>query len=64
MKKENGIRAILNFGHTFGHAIEAKNNYKGISHGEAVVLGMIIASEISFLENYALLGKNWMKLKV
>ena len=51
-EKENGIRAILNFGHTFGHAIEAKNNYKGISHGEAVVLGMIIASEISYLENY------------
>ena len=46
-EKENGVRALLNFGHTFGHAIEAKNNYKGVSHGEAVVLGMIIASEIS-----------------
>ena len=51
-EKENGVRALLNFGHTFGHAIEAKNNYKGVSHGEAVVLGMIIASEISYLENY------------
>ena len=51
-EKENGVRALLNFGHTFGHAIEAKNSYKGISHGEAVVLGMVIASEISYLENY------------
>lgn len=51
-EKENGVRALLNFGHTFGHAIEAKNNYKGVSHGEAVILGMIIASEISYLENY------------
>ena len=50
-EKESGIRALLNFGHTFGHAIEAKNNYKNVSHGEAVVLGMAIASQISYLEN-------------
>ena len=49
-EKENGVRALLNYGHTFGHAIEAKNNFKGISHGEAVVLGMMIASKISYLE--------------
>ena len=51
-EKENGVRALLNFGHTFGHAIEAKNNYKNISHGEAVILGMGIASQISHLENF------------
>ena len=54
---------ILNFGHTFGHAIEAKNNYKNVSHGEAVVLGMAIASQISYLEN--LLSKeNLLKINI
>ena len=51
-EKENGIRAILNFGHTFGHAIEAYKNYKGITHGAAITLGMVIASRISFYEGY------------
>ena len=50
-EKENGIRAILNFGHTFGHAIEARGKYKKILHGEAVAKGMKIASRISYLEN-------------
>jgi len=50
-EKENGIRAILNFGHTFGHAIEAQSKYKKILHGEAVAKGMKIASRISYLEN-------------
>ena len=51
-EKESGIRAILNFGHTFGHAIEAKNNYKNITHGAAITLGMIIASKVSFFEGH------------
>ena len=50
-EKENGIRAILNFGHTFGHAIEAHGKYKKILHGEAVAKGMMIACKISRLEN-------------
>ena len=50
-EKENGIRAILNFGHTFGHAIEAHSKYRKILHGEAVAKGMKIASKISYLEN-------------
>ena len=50
-ERENGIRAILNFGHTFGHAIEAHGKYKKILHGEAVAKGMKIASRISYLEN-------------
>ena len=49
-EKESGIRAILNFGHTFGHAIEAHTNYKKMSHGAAITLGMIIASKISLYE--------------
>ena len=51
-EKENGIRAILNFGHTFGHAIEAHNNYKNITHGAAITLGMVIASKLSFFEGH------------
>ena len=50
-EKENGMRAILNFGHTFGHAIEAEGKYQKILHGEAVAKGMLIAARISYLEN-------------
>jgi 3-dehydroquinate synthase len=42
-EREAGERAILNFGHTFGHAIEAASNYL-YSHGESVALGMVAAS--------------------
>jgi len=51
-EKENGIRAILNFGHTFGHAIEAFSNYKKITHGAAITLGMVIAAKVSFYEGH------------
>jgi 3-dehydroquinate synthase len=42
-----GERALLNFGHTIGHAIERAGNYGGFLHGEAVSLGMVAACEIS-----------------
>ena len=42
---------ILNFGHTFAHAIEVKNNYsKKITHGEAVLSGMILATQLSVIK--------------
>ena len=44
---EQGIRKWLNFGHTFGHAIEVYGNYKKFSHGEAVALGMVMATNLS-----------------
>ncbi|KAL0323761.1 UNVERIFIED_CONTAM: 3-dehydroquinate synthase, chloroplastic [Sesamum calycinum] len=47
-EKENGIRAILNFGHTFGHAIEASCGYGNWLHGEAVAVGMVMAAEMSY----------------
>jgi len=48
---ENSLRMILNFGHTFAHAIEVKNNYsKNISHGEAVLSGMILATKLSLVK--------------
>ena len=43
----NGERALLNFGHTVGHGIEHATDYQGISHGEAVSLGMVAACEVS-----------------
>jgi 3-dehydroquinate synthase len=46
-EREAGLRAILNFGHTAGHAIEALCDYKGYRHGEAVAIGMMIASQIA-----------------
>ena len=47
---EKDIRMILNFGHTFAHAIEVKNNYsKNITHGEAVLSGMILAIKLSIV---------------
>ncbi|MGN1281562.1 MAG: 3-dehydroquinate synthase [Succinivibrio sp.] len=46
-EQEHGLRAILNYGHTFGHAIEAFLGFGTWLHGEAVGLGMVIASELS-----------------
>ena len=46
-KEEKGVRTILNFGHTIGHAIEAAAGYRGYNHGEAVAIGMLVASDIS-----------------
>ena len=42
---DTGGRMILNFGHTFGHAIEKKYNFKDYTHGEAVAAGMVMAAE-------------------
>jgi 3-dehydroquinate synthase len=46
-ERESGLRAILNFGHTFGHAIEAGQGYGAWLHGEAVATGMVMAAELS-----------------
>jgi len=46
-RDRNGERALLNFGHTVGHGVERATNYQGISHGEAVSLGMVAACDVS-----------------
>jgi len=46
-EKEHGIRAALNYGHTFGHVIENETKYKQFLHGEAVAIGMIMANEVA-----------------
>jgi 3-dehydroquinate synthase len=48
-ERESGARALLNFGHTFGHAIEAGAGYGVWLHGEAVAAGMVMAAELSAL---------------
>ncbi len=46
-ERETGLRMLLNFGHTMGHAIEALQRYRGILHGEAVAIGMVFAARRS-----------------
>jgi len=46
-EKEQGLRALLNLGHTFGHAIEAQMGYGKWLHGEAVATGMVLASQLA-----------------
>lgn len=46
-EREGGVRAILNLGHTFGHAVETAQNYSDWLHGEAVAAGMVMAADLS-----------------
>ena len=46
-ERESGVRMILNFGHTLGHAIEAATGYKHLLHGEAVAVGLGLAFRLS-----------------
>jgi 3-dehydroquinate synthase len=50
-EKEAGLRGILNFGHTFGHAIETVSGYEKYIHGEAVSIGMLMAGELACAMN-------------
>lgn len=45
-ERESGLRAILNFGHTYGHAIESLTRYETYLHGEAVALGMLLEAQL------------------
>jgi len=49
-ERESGVRAILNFGHTLGHALENVVGYGALSHGEAVAVGMVYAARLSVEE--------------
>lgn len=46
-EKESGRRALLNFGHSFGHALESATAYQRFLHGEAVAIGMVVAAGLS-----------------
>ncbi|NJL47872.1 MAG: 3-dehydroquinate synthase [Leptolyngbyaceae cyanobacterium SM2_5_2] len=51
-EKEAGLRAILNYGHTLGHAVESLMHYRGVNHGEAVAIGMVAAGRIATALGY------------
>ncbi|QEQ00290.1 3-dehydroquinate synthase [Thermosynechococcus sp. QKsg1] len=51
-EREAGLRAILNYGHTIGHALESMGNYRLLNHGEAVAIGMIAAGELAVALGY------------
>ena len=55
-EREGSIRAILNYGHTFGHAIESLTDYSVYTHGEAVSIGMVMAA--SMAERMGMLSKD------
>jgi len=61
-ERENGIRAILNYGHTFGHAIETYYEHSKISHGEAISIGMVVAAKLS--RNLGYLSDHEVKLHI
>jgi 3-dehydroquinate synthase len=46
-EKEAGIRAVLNYGHTFGHVVENETHYTTYLHGEAVAIGMVMANALA-----------------
>ncbi len=46
-EKERGLRAVLNYGHTFGHVVENETGYSRYLHGEAVAIGMVMANELA-----------------
>jgi 3-dehydroquinate synthase len=46
-EKEAGLRAILNYGHTLGHAVESLTGYQSVNHGEAVAIGMVAAGQLA-----------------
>lgn len=62
-EKESGERALLNFGHTFGHTFETETNYSDeILHGEAVALGMVMAAKMS--QNLGMIAeKDFLRIK-
>lgn len=61
-EKEQNIRAYLNLGHTFGHAIESATNYSSFLHGEAVALGIVSASKVS-LDRSLITNEDFSRIK-
>lgn len=60
-EKEAGLRKLVNYGHTVGHAIETLTNYKKFSHGQAIAIGMAVAGKIS--NNLGMLSKSELELQ-
>ncbi|MBW4459575.1 MAG: 3-dehydroquinate synthase [Nodosilinea sp. WJT8-NPBG4] len=63
-EKEAGLRAILNYGHTIGHAVESLMNYRGVNHGEAVAIGMVAVGKIATALDYWTADEETRQLKL
>lgn len=63
-EKEAGLRAILNYGHTIGHAVESLMNYRGVNHGEAVAIGMVAGGKIATALKYWTAAEETRQLKL
>ncbi|MGB3139046.1 MAG: 3-dehydroquinate synthase [Nodosilinea sp.] len=63
-EKEAGLRAILNYGHTIGHAVESLMQYRGVNHGEAVAIGMVAAGKIAAALGYWTAAEEARQLKL
>ena len=55
-ERESGVRALLNFGHSFAHALETLTNYTSYLHGEAVAIGMMVAGRLSEIRGLCTTG--------
>jgi 3-dehydroquinate synthase len=55
-EREAGVRALLNFGHSFAHALETLTDYRHYLHGEAVAIGMMVASRLSEIRGFCETG--------
>jgi len=51
-EREGGLRAVLNYGHTFGHAVETLTKYQQFTHGEAVAIGMVQAARLAVMQGH------------
>jgi len=60
-ERESKLRSILNYGHTFGHAIESLGHYRGLTHGEAIAIGMQMAGKTAFL--YGMFSRQELELQ-
>ncbi|MBD2231342.1 3-dehydroquinate synthase [Phormidium tenue] len=63
-EREAGLRAILNYGHTIGHAVESLMNYRGVNHGEAVAIGMVAVGKIATALDYWTAAEETRQLKL
>jgi 3-dehydroquinate synthase len=61
-EKETGLRAILNLGHTLAHALESFTGYAGVTHGEAVSVGLVYAAFLSKHKKY-LIENDYLRIK-
>lgn len=62
-EKEKGMRALLNYGHTFGHAIEVGMGFGAYLHGEAVAIGMVVAAYVAYKSNKGLSLEQYQRIK-